>query len=67
MSNAGFIGAACGQLDAVLQRTSNVDNSSLSKGVGSDVSAVKTHRNRTATKPAYRTEYVYGNCNGLHF
>lgn len=60
----GFIGAACGQLDAVLQRSSNVDNS-LSKGVGNDISAVKTYRTRTATKAAYRT--VYGNCNGLHF
>ncbi|TKY58503.1 CTP synthase [Spatholobus suberectus] len=63
----GFIGAACGQLDAVLQHSSNVDNSSLSKGVGSDISAVKTYRNRTASKPAYRAEYVYGSCNGLHF
>ncbi|WVZ25270.1 hypothetical protein V8G54_003814 [Vigna mungo] len=46
----GFIGAACGQLDAVLQRSSIVDNS-LSKGVGSDISAVnKTYKNITATK-----------------
>ncbi|KAK7386610.1 hypothetical protein VNO78_26944 [Psophocarpus tetragonolobus] len=55
----GFIGAACGQLDAVLQRSSTTDN----KGVGNDV---KTYRNRIATK-TYRTEYVYGSCNGLHF
>ncbi|RDY04459.1 CTP synthase, partial [Mucuna pruriens] len=54
----GFIGAACGQLDAVFQHSSNVDNSSLSKGVGSDISAVKTYRNKIATKPAYRTEYL---------
>ncbi|KHN07231.1 CTP synthase [Glycine soja] len=61
----GFIGAACGQLDAVLQRSSIVDNS-LSKGV--DISPVKTYRTRTTTKTAYRTaEYVYGSCNGLHF
>ncbi|KOM32081.1 hypothetical protein LR48_Vigan01g163700 [Vigna angularis] len=46
----GFIGAACGQFDAVLQRSSIVDNS-LSKGVGSDISAVnKTYKNKTATK-----------------
>lgn len=65
MSIAGFIGAACGQLDAVLQRSSIVDNS-LSKGV--DISPVKTYRTRTTTKTAYRTaEYVYGSCNGLHF
>ncbi|XP_027345720.1 CTP synthase-like [Abrus precatorius] len=64
----GFIGAACGQLDAVIQHSSNVDNSSLSKGVGSDISAVKTYQNRTATKTAtLRAEYVYGNCNGMHF
>ncbi|XP_061355425.1 uncharacterized protein LOC133299952 isoform X2 [Gastrolobium bilobum] len=62
----GFIGAACGQLDAVLQLSSNCDNNSISKGVGSDISAVKTYQNGTATKPAYRPEYVYGSCNGLH-
>ncbi|XP_014505498.1 CTP synthase 1 isoform X2 [Vigna radiata var. radiata] len=63
----GFIGAACGQLDAVLQRSSIVDNS-LSKGVGSDISAVnKTYKNITATKTGYRTEFIYGSRNGLHF
>ncbi|KAK7346226.1 hypothetical protein VNO80_20741 [Phaseolus coccineus] len=64
----GFIGAACGQLDAVLQSSSIVDNG-LSKGVGSDISAVnKAYKNITATKTAaYRTEYIYGSCNGLHF
>ncbi|BAT75242.1 uncharacterized protein HKW66_Vig0037500 [Vigna angularis] len=63
----GFIGAACGQFDAVLQRSSIVDNS-LSKGVGSDISAVnKTYKNKTATKTGYRTEFIYGSCNGLHF
>ncbi|KAG5016934.1 hypothetical protein JHK82_022580 [Glycine max] len=63
----GFIGAACGQLDAVLQRSSIVDNG-LSKGVINDISAVKTYRTRTATRTTYRSaEYVYGSCNGLHF
>ncbi|KAL9327247.1 hypothetical protein ACSQ67_007892 [Phaseolus vulgaris] len=64
----GFIGAACGQLDAVLQSSSIVDNG-LSKGVGSEISAVnKAYKNITATKTAaYRTEYIYGSCNGLHF
>ncbi|XP_047178702.1 CTP synthase 1-like [Vigna umbellata] len=63
----GFIGAACGQFDAVLQRSSIFDNS-LSKGVGSDISAVnKTYKNKTATKTGYRTEFIYGSCNGLHF
>ncbi|QCD81417.1 CTP synthase [Vigna unguiculata] len=63
----GFIGAACGQFDAVLQSSSIVDNS-LSKGVGSDISAVnKAYKNITATKTAYRTEFIYGSCNGLHF
>jgi len=66
--NTGFIGAACGQLDAVLQSSSIVDNG-LSKGVGSEISAVnKAYKNITATKTAaYRTEYIYGSCNGLHF
>ncbi|KAK7360794.1 hypothetical protein VNO77_02809 [Canavalia gladiata] len=63
----GFIGAACGQLDAILQHSSNVDNGSLSNGVGSDnMSAVKTYQSRTATKTAYRPEFVYDNCNGMH-
>jgi len=67
MWNSGFIGAACGQFDAVLQSSSIVDNS-LSKGVGSDISAVnKAYKNITATKTAYRTEFIYGSCNGLHF
>ncbi|CAJ1942087.1 unnamed protein product [Sphenostylis stenocarpa] len=62
----GFIGASCGQLDAVLQSCSNADNS-FSKGVGNDISAVKTYKSRTPTKTAYRDEYIYGSCNGLHF
>ncbi|KAK7262727.1 hypothetical protein RJT34_30307 [Clitoria ternatea] len=64
----GFIGAACGQLDAVIQYSSSVDNTIVSKGVvvGNDISAVKTFQTRSATKAAYRTEYVYGSCNGLH-
>lgn len=70
MWNTGFIAAACGQLDAVLQQSSNVGNSSLSNGVGSDISTVKTYQNvSAATRAAYRPEYVYGNGNGngLHY
>lgn len=69
MWKTGFIAAACGQLDAVLQQSSNVGNSSLSKAVGTDISAIKPYQNGTATRPAYRPECVYGNGNGngLHY
>lgn len=61
--NAGFIGAACGKLDAVHH---------YSNGVGNDISAAaKTYQNGTPTKPAFRAEYANGNCNGngngLHY
>ncbi|XP_057419537.1 uncharacterized protein LOC130713759 [Lotus japonicus] len=59
----GFIGAACGKLDAVHH---------YSNGVGNDISAAaKTYQNGTPTKPAFRAEYANGNCNGngngLHY
>ncbi|AES79551.1 hypothetical protein MTR_7g069680 [Medicago truncatula] len=48
--------SVCGKLDAVLQNSS--------RGVGSDIPAVKTYQNGSATKPqAYIPEYVYGNGN----
>lgn len=53
----GFIAAACGQLEAVLQHSS--------RGVSSDIASVKTYQNGSATKPqAFRPEYIYGNGNG---
>ncbi|OIW09575.1 hypothetical protein TanjilG_28174 [Lupinus angustifolius] len=67
MLNAGFIAAACGKLDNLLQHSSNVESNGLSKAVGTGVSAVKTHNKKTAMKPAYRPEYVYGSCNGYHY
>ncbi|OIW09576.1 hypothetical protein TanjilG_28175 [Lupinus angustifolius] len=63
----GFIAAACGKLDNLLQHSSNVESNGLSKAVGTGVSAVKTHNKKTAMKPAYRPEYVYGSCNGYHY
>ncbi|GAU40627.1 hypothetical protein TSUD_190040 [Trifolium subterraneum] len=68
----GFIAAACGQLEAVMQHSS--------RGVSNDISSIKTYQNGSATKAqAYRQEYVYGNGigngngnvngngNGLHY
>ncbi|XP_027192837.1 uncharacterized protein [Cicer arietinum] len=62
----GFIAAACGQLDVVLQQSS--------RGVGSDISSAKIYQNGLATRQAYRpAEYVFGNGNvngngnGLHY
>ncbi|CAK8562051.1 unnamed protein product [Lathyrus sativus] len=57
----GFIAAACGQLEAVLQHSA--------RGVSSDnISSGKTYQNGSATKPqAFRPEYVYGNGNGFHY
>lgn len=60
----GFIAAACGKLDAVLRHSS--------RGVGSDIPAVKTYQNGSAIKPhAYWPEHVYGNGNingnGFHY
>lgn len=52
----GFIAAACGKLDAVLQQSSN--------GVVSDMSAVKTYQYGSATRASYRQGYVYGNGHG---
>ena len=63
MSNAGFIGAACRQLDAVLQRCSSVDNNILPKG---DISAIKPSKKKAPPKQsaAYRRGLL---CNELHF
>ncbi|CAL5197303.1 unnamed protein product [Lathyrus oleraceus] len=61
----GFIAAACGQLEAVLQHSS--------RGVSSDnISSGKTYQNGTATKAqAFKPEYIYGNGNangnGFHY
>ncbi|KAE9614520.1 putative CTP synthase (glutamine hydrolyzing) [Lupinus albus] len=63
----GFIAAACGKLDNILQHFSNAESNGLPKTVGTGVSAVKAHNKKTAMKPAYRPEYVYGSCNGYHF
>ncbi|OIV93799.1 hypothetical protein TanjilG_03762 [Lupinus angustifolius] len=63
----GLIAAACGQLDTVLQHTSNLDSCGLSKAVGTDVSTIKAYNKKAVMKPAYRPEYVYGSLNGYHF
>ncbi|KAI4332118.1 hypothetical protein L6164_017053 [Bauhinia variegata] len=68
----GLIAAACGQLDAVLQVSSN-SNVLVSKGgVDSDISTVKAYQNGngtvTATTPNYASrKCVYGSCSGLHY
>ncbi|RYR27391.1 hypothetical protein Ahy_B01g051430 isoform D [Arachis hypogaea] len=58
----GFIAAACGQLDVVLQRCSNVDSNSLLK-----VPAIKTYQKKSSLKPSYRREYVLESVKGLNF
>ncbi|MED6121022.1 hypothetical protein PIB30_119216 [Stylosanthes scabra] len=57
----GFIAAACGQLDLILQRCSNVDNNSLLK-----VPAIKTYQKKSL-KQSFRAEFVLESVNGLNF
>ncbi|XP_057749055.1 uncharacterized protein LOC130967997 [Arachis stenosperma] len=59
----GFIAAACGQLDVVLQRCSNVDSNGLLK-----VPPIKTYQKKSSLKPSYRPpEYVLESVKGLNF